>query len=220
MSSLDKIDKWGLNYIRKTRFYLELSAFFPIYIVIVGIINFVFLTYVNITSIESQKVIPIHAIIVFTSFVLIFVFSLLQFLFLRKWNIKIKEYNKRIKTDNNRIFNYEDEKNHKNLANKPSLTDIFYDVLNHMEKIRILFIFLNIVSIIYIFYNIMIFIRLFVFLKAPIIMTFNIIRYLNISVAIVLVSYLIYMWYHFTKWNIKLKKIKNYEKMVTRELNL
>lgn len=220
MSSLDRIDEWGLNYIKKTRFYLKISAILPIYMIIIGIINLGFLSYMYIISIESRKVIPIHAIVVFTSFFLIFLFSLLQFLFLRKWKLKIREYGKKIKLEKKDASDVSDDKSKNMVSIKISLTDIFYDVVNHMEKIKILFIIINFFSAIYIFYNFMIFIRLVIFVKKATLMTFETLRYLNLSVSIVLILYLIYMWYHFTKWNKKLKKLKNYEKMIGQELNL
>ncbi|MBY8983046.1 MAG: hypothetical protein KGD57_08865, partial [Candidatus Lokiarchaeota archaeon] len=214
------IDEWGLNYIKKTRFYLKISAILPIYMIIIGIINLGFLSYMYIISIESRKVIPIHAIVVFTSFFLIFLFSLLQFLFLRKWKLKIREYGKKIKLEKKDASDVSDDKSKNMVSIKISLTDIFYDVVNHMEKIKILFIIINFFSAIYIFYNFMIFIRLVIFVKKATLMTFETLRYLNLSVSIVLILYLIYMWYHFTKWNKKLKKLKNYEKMIGQELNL
>ncbi len=221
MSSIDKIDKWGLNYIRKTRFYLKISAILPIYTIIIGIINLGFLIYLYTISTESHKVIPIHGIIVFICFISILLISLLQFLFLRKWNLKIKVYNKMIKIEKNDNSNVLDENINKNIKmDEMSLTDIFYEVINHMEKIRKLFIILNIFSAIYIFYNSLMFVRLFIFIKKAFILIFQTIRYLNLSVAIVLIIYLIYMWHHYIKWNKKLKKLKNYEIMISQELNL
>lgn len=232
---LDKIEKGGLNYIKKEQSYLKISAFFPIYSLIINIINVIFIilgailfrigyyppvSFEHELTSEQLIIVFLHISIPFCAFFIISIFSLIQFIFLRKWKHKITKYYKYENANSkNKGTNLNIESEVKSEGNI-TLTDLFYDIVGHMEKIRVLFILINIFSFFYLLWSFRFFVAIAMFLIKDMIRIFEFLYFLNLSGAFVLILFLIYMWYHFRRWNKKLKLLKKYEQKIAKELDL
>jgi hypothetical protein len=158
--------------------------------------------------------------------VTISIFSIIQFLFLRKWKQKVNELEESRKNHSNLKELLSDKNINDDGRETISFTNLFYDIVKHMENIKIKFYLMNIISIIYLFWSFRFILMILLFpffeisFKIPDSELLFLIRALNISSSIIFVGYLIYMWYHFLCWNNKLKKLEKYEKMIVNEIEL
>ncbi len=210
---LERYNDLGLNYINKQNYYLKFSIFFPFFSLIVNIITLI----VFVSTFFSRDHVFIPSIFFFfSSFSLFVIFTIIsskQALFLRKWKVLSNYYKEMIG-------------NTQNIKNYTTLTDIFYKIIDHMRKIKIYFILLNLIVIFYFFFS-----PEFIFgehfLPPPpvdrnnwtqINIFYKIIQYLNFISIIAIILYLIYTWYHFFHWNKKLSKIKKYEREIYKEV--
>ncbi|MHA1339257.1 MAG: hypothetical protein ACTSRZ_07840 [Promethearchaeota archaeon] len=99
-----------------------------------------------------------------------------------------------------------------------SLTQLFYDIIEYMNKAKATFYILTAIFAVYFFWGFDFFITglpifiPFIILKR--IMTINFIGY------ILLIIYMLYQWIHFLRWHLKHRKLKKFEKRIVKELNL
>jgi hypothetical protein len=96
---------------------------------------------------------------------------------------------------------------------------LFYSIIEFMEKARIFFILVNIAGLMYFIWGFDFFITgipLSISLQTFAKITF----YLNLVSFFILLLYLIYQWFHFVRWNKKLRQIKEFEKKINEELDL
>ena len=146
---------------------------------------------------------------------MISLFGIVMAIFLIRWNKKATQY----KNQRNIAI----EANHSNQQEgfsrkKITLTKIFYDIIDTMKNLRIMFLILNIICI----YHFGWIIFFFFFRKLP---SADIYRpphgFLSIFTAlsqIVLIVYLIYEWRHFYLWNKKFKLLRKLERRLYSEL--
>jgi len=217
------LEKGGLDYVKKQENYLTISAIFPIYTIIIQVINLIF-----ILQLEAMKppIGPnpggpdffdiISPILIF--FVISF-FTLINSTYLVKWrNIlnQYENYGRKIR----KISSIQEESNYP--EGNVSLTRVFYDIINYMEIIRIVFVIL----IIFFIYNSIWFFRFF-FVRLdqiapihppPIQQHFTVI--LNFISQISLIIFLLFQGRHFFRWNKKLSELKSYERKIYKELDL
>ncbi|MHA1819354.1 MAG: hypothetical protein ACTSVC_02700, partial [Promethearchaeota archaeon] len=164
-------------------------------------------------------------------------FMIIQFLFLEKWNSKVKHYELQKKLlssaekEEQKLFNSiktrernksdSGENNHAeyySIRSKITLTNLFYDIIEHMENIKKFFILLNILSIIYLIWGFDFFI-----IGIPINISnhlYKLIWNLNFIAFLLLIFYISFEWVHFIKWYKKLKAVKDFEKKIYEELGI
>ncbi|MHA1725451.1 MAG: hypothetical protein ACTSXH_11495 [Promethearchaeota archaeon] len=232
MDSLDKAEKGGLNYINKEKSYLKISMIFPLYSLCIIIINIIFIfigsIYLRYTphpptfklTLEQKIFIGLMIMIPSLVFVILIIFSILQFIFLGRWKSKINEYTTLYAELKSKQEQNEDDFDDKTTTSTTTLTTLFYDVINHMEKIRVIFYIMNAFAIFYLWWSIRIFGAIVYLLVEEIIKYFPLMFFLNFSSSIVLIISLIYMWIHFKRWYRKLKNLRKFENTIARELNL
>lgn len=210
---LDGAERGVLKYIKKKEAYLTISGIFPIYMLAVNILNFQFiLTLFLSNSIYLRRIVDLAT--PFAIFFIITIFALIQFVFLRKWKIKVRKYER-----HQEIYEIYSKKNRPiPIDKKITLTNIFYEIIDHMDSIKILFIFLNIFSIGYLFWGFDFFIR-GIPLNASLLLV-RVVWRMNFVAFVVTFVYLFYEWYHFLKWNKKLSKLKKFERQIFSELKL
>ena len=228
---LEKAEKGGLNYINKEQSYLKISAIFPIYSLAIIIINIlvilfgaIFLTPSHIEppkvnpnlSLEQKYFLGFILLIPSLEFSALSLFSLVQFFFLRKWKIKVYEYHQEF----GELKSKEGKINGSKAGSVVTLTNLFYDIVKHMEKIKNVFIIINILAFFYIWWSLRLFGAIIHLLTHEVASIFPYIFILNFSGAFVLIIFLIFMWIHFLPWNRKLKSLKDFEKNVAKELDL
>ena len=212
-----KIAGESIRYIQTEKRYLILSIVFPIFIMVFQIVNFI----LEIVSLYKLDMLPTEPKYLFDLiapviiFVVFSIFILIYLSYLLKWNSKVKIYTmNREQIIQNSVTSGSVE----NSEEFVSLSQIFYDIINHMRNIRLLFYALNIVSVLY---SIMLFrvllgefrlivTRVFLF-KIPWII-------LNSIAFIAIIVYLIYQWKFYLKWNKKLVKLDEFERRVYDEL--
>ncbi len=232
---LKKTEIGGLKYIKKERSYLKMSALFPIYSLTIIIINIIFIL-IGVILFRSGLIDPVpepdfdftfeqkialffHITIPSGIFFIISIFTLIQFIFLKKWNSKILEYDK-VK-DLKGLMEIQVLSEDIPTKDNITLTNLFYDIVIHMERIRVIFILINIFSFFYLYWSFRFFVYIVAFLiDRDLIAIFPMVLYLNFSGAIVLIFYLILMWYHYRRWHKKLKLLKKFEKKIVEELDL
>ncbi len=193
----------SMNYIKKEQMYLLWSGIFPAYSIGVNVVN---ISFVMIAILNNWILIRrlVDILIPLAFFFLITIFSTFQFIFLTKWK--------------NQFIRFQE------LPSKPnkkrvSLTDLFYSIIEFMEKARIFFILVNIAGLMYFIWGFDFFITgipLSISLQTFAKITF----YLNLVSFFVLLLYLVYQWIHFVRWNKKLRHIKDFEKIISDELDL
>ena len=216
------LENAGLNYVKKQKNYLVISAVFPIYAIIIQIINLIF-----IIQLEAMKP-PIGPnpggpdIFDITSPILIFlvisVFTLINSGFLIKWRNLVNYYEKYGKNLDKMPSSREEDDNPTRIV---SLTQIFYDIVKTMERIRILFVIL----VIFCLYNSFWFFRFFFFRldqiapihPPPIQQQFT--AFLNLLSQVSLVIFLLFQWRHLHQWNKKLRELKTFERKIYEELD-
>ena len=218
-----RLEKGGLDYVKKQKNYLTFSAFFPIYTIIIQVINLIF-----IFQLEAMR--PplgpnpggpdlfdiVSPIIIF---LVISFFTLIHCAYLVKWRRLLnhyENYSKKLR----KISSTQEESNYP--TGGVSLTHIFYDIIKNMEKIRIIFVIL----IFFFIYNSIWFFRFF-FIRLdqiapihppPIQQHLTVI--LNFISQISLIIYLLFQGRHFYRWNKKLSELKTYERKIFKELDL
>ena len=218
-----RLEKGGLDYIKKQRNYLTFSALFPVYTIIIQVINLIF-----IFQLEAMKP-PIgpnpggpdffDIISPILIFLVISFFTIINCAILVKWKRLLNRYEKESNEMREATFRQEE-------GDYPigtvSLTHVFYDIIKNMEKIRIIFVILIFLFI----YNSIWFFRFF-FVRLdqiaplhppPIQQHFTVI--LNFISQISLILYLLFQWRHFHRWNKKFKELKTYERKIYKELDL
>ena len=218
-----RLEKGGLDYVKKQNNYLTFSAIYPILTIIIQVINLIF-----IFQLEAMKpplgpnpggpdLFDIISPIVI--FLVISFFTIIICAYLVKWKRLLNRYEKKIK--NLREASFIQEEGDYSLGTV-SLTHVFYNIIKNMERIRIIFVIL----ILFFFFNSVWFFRFF-FVRLdqiapihppPIQQHFTVI--LNYISQISLILYLLFQWRHFHRWNKKLKKLKTYERKIYKELNL
>lgn len=228
---LEKAEKGGLNYINKEQSYLKISVIFPIYSLGIIIINIVIILigaiFLRISqsgtprpdpdlTLDQKLILGFILIIPSLVFFALSLFSLVQFLFLKKWKMKVHAYHKEFgELKSKEISNQETE-----TGSTATLTNLFYDIVKHMEKIRKVFIIINILAFFYIWWSLRLFGAIIYLLVQEVASFFPFMLILNFSGAIVLIIFLIFMWIHFLPWNRKLKSLKNFEQKIAEELDL
>ena len=218
-----KLEIGGLNYIKHQRRYLILSIIIPIISIIVQIINILIpLTYLlRAGDLEKppfpgssggrpggmiplfDAISPIIVLFVFLIFALIYSYYLLR------WRNKVNLYESQHAAFQSQDAYNENEPTDENIT----LTQLFYDIIETMEKIKKVFLGLNIAFVFYLQW----FFRYFI---AEIIIFFRIftdwyfrplnviVPTVNLSFQILVLIYIFISWRHFRRWNNKLSKIK------------
>lgn len=218
-----RLEKGGLDYVKKQKNYLTFSAIFPIYTIIIQIINLIFIFQLEVMKppVGPNPGGPdlfdiISPILIF---LVISLFTIIICAFLIKWRCLLNRYEKQ--SNDLREESSMQEDGDYSIGNV-SLTQLFYDIIRNMEKIRIIFVIL----VFFFIFNSIWFIRFF-FVRLeqiapihppPIQQHFTVI--LNFISQISLILYLLFQWRHFHQWNKKLKELKTFEKKIFEELDL
>ncbi len=216
-----KIEQGGLDYIKKKKGYLIVSAAFPIYVMIIEILTAIFFLQSSPLNPMVKREVAYHVLVPSFGGLFILILSIFQLFFLLRWRQKLQLYEAQ-KSDPN--LHQSDIKSGNDDSEvipekSMSLTRLFYEIVDHMEKIRILFLIFNIVAI----YSIVFVINFFFFNRRPININNRgtpVMRWLNLSSSIILFLYLLFEWLHFIKWNRKLTHLRAFEKRVYAELDL
>ena len=217
----------GLYYIKNQRNYLLINAIIPAYCFIVQTINLIF-TFMFILRIEEllqriEEIFPqrriqktpfflIDALTPSLLFFVFIIFSIINFIFLVRWRKKVHQY--------------ENQQQDASLSeDNVTLTQLFYDIIEIMEKLKKIFIVLNVFFVFYIQWFFRFFLNELLFRKIPSstgLIPFRSVfmPWLNLILQLLLLIYLVMNWRHFLRWNKKLTKLKDYEKQIYRELDL
>lgn len=199
----DRLEKGGLNYINKESNYLIISALFPIYLIIIQVINLIYVLTAPPIPPEAPRTGPPpnpSLINVFTPIILLLgisLFALINLRYLLIWKRNVDLY--------------------KTQASKQqkSLTFLFYKIVGNMEKLKLVFIVLNVFSLYYFVWYFLWALSLIDPHHPPPPLHVNI---LNAFSLVGLCLYLIIEWCHFYRWNQKLKELKMLEKQVFDEV--
>jgi len=211
-----QIEKEGLNYIKNHRNYLIVSSIFPIYLILIQVLNFIFILRLEAQKPSSGSDSP-TLLDVLTPIIIMFIigiFSLIVFLFLFSWKKKVLKYkNQQISLDN---FSFSEPDTTFPEHNIP-LTKLFYDIIDNMRILKLTFIGLNIICAYYLIWFVG-----FFFIRPPLPLPrpplHYIVQWLNIFSQIGLLFYLIFEWRHFYRWNKKLKELKEFERKIYLEI--
>ncbi|WP_287588153.1 hypothetical protein [Candidatus Borrarchaeum sp.] len=225
-SSFKKIEKEGLFFIDSQKRFLVWSALLPIFIILIQIANIVF---VSMNPPPPGRP-PLHReaprIIEVLSpgiiMIIIALFVLANFFFLLHWQKKVQQYNDQEETFDKLIKSSPDEI--ESGTEFISLSQITYDIIQHVKKIRIIFFLMNAVAVFYFFW----FVSRIVFRLAIGRLVFRgppaqfplILIILNILAQIGLLIYLVFQWKFFLKWDLKFSKLDMLEKRIFEELDL
>jgi hypothetical protein len=207
----------GLKYIHSQKYYLWVSVFFSIYILGVQVINIL----LNLSDPDNYPHPPVPPrnppisnfwarITPFLIFLIIGVIATIHLIYLIKWKKKVSVY-----------IEFEDKNDEETETEllSVSLTGLFYDIVDHMVKIRRFFIFLNIACLIYLYWFIKFFLGQFGFIEPLARPPTAIVHYINLFAQIGLVGYLVYQWKQFLHWNRKLIILEEHEKFIYQEMN-
>ncbi|QEE17954.1 hypothetical protein DSAG12_03792 [Promethearchaeum syntrophicum] len=215
------IETNGLKYIQKQKQYLILTAIFPIYAIIIQIFNlFAILNRIPLPP-PNQPGIPVlepRSLYEILTPVIIFLvissFALLKFIFLCIWKKKVHQY------EHYKGLIKSEEISDVNKKNTPSitLTQLFYDIVAHMQRVRVIFILLNIVFILYIQWSIGFLLTFFGVTTNPNPPPVDIFHLLNAIGEFGLIFYMLFEWIHFTKWNRKIRNLVKFEKKIYNEI--
>ena len=216
-----KMEKGGLKYIKHQRNYLIFSALFPIFFIVIQVINFIFIRSLRMSKFPPRPEFRQPLLIDFFTpifiFLVIFVFTLMNFVFLVSWNKNVHRYEKyqeKIFTNSTVMPNNEFPEE------KITLTILFYKIIQNMKIIRIIFIGFNLICAYYFIWFIGFFLMRFGS-DTPLYPNIQMVtRLLNIIWQVGLIFYLIFEWRHFYRWNKKLKKLKEFEKKIYKELDI
>ncbi|MCG3218448.1 MAG: hypothetical protein KAR35_05555 [Candidatus Heimdallarchaeota archaeon] len=214
----------GLKYIKSQKYYLWVSVFFSTYILGVQLLNIL----LNLSDPNNYP--PVHPpprdpqinvfwirIIPFLIFFVIGIISTIHLIYLIKWKKKVSEYIEFEKKQNQE--NYSESLLPDEMVQTVSLTSLFYDIVDHMVKIRRFFVVLNIVCLIYSYWLIKFFLAQFGIVEPLARPPTAIVHYINLVAQISLIGYLIYQWKQFLHWNRKLIVLEEHEKFIYQEMN-
>ncbi len=213
-----EVERSGIYFIRSQKRYLRWSMIFPIYNLVVQIAYILALPQRAPPGMLPQPGPPL-IFDIFTPPIVLIVFSLFAFihyLFLRTWNSKVLKYDAQ-KGRFDELLKSSPVAEEKT-TDFVTFSQLLYDILNHMAKIRIIFFILNVTFVLtmgHFIQAMLIDLRLIptFFPPAPPIIQFF--DYLN---QIGLIFYLIYQWKIFLRWNRKNAKIPAFEKQVYEEV--
>jgi len=222
------LEKGGLDYVKREKNYLKISITYPIFSLSIQLLNLLLIPLLGtLSSVPHPN--PFFLFDMLTPALISFVvtmFFLANAIFSIRWKRKVEDY-ERLSTKFSKDSTSVDNNDQNSLAaSNPSLTVLFYDIVKNMEVIRKLFIIVNI----FLLYNVTWFIH-FAFIRfrfgdpsaIPTISDpedFIIIGVLNLLNVVGMAFYLIYEWKHFYRWNKKLRKLKELEKKISKELDL
>jgi hypothetical protein len=216
-NQISSLEKGGVNYILKEVKYLIISGVIPLFTLIFNIPNFIHLLALNDPDRNPQQPppqpnstpSPPPVFDVLTPLIIMIVFSmvaLIKFGFLLRWRQKFQSFRKI-----SRLIQPKKE-------DPVSMTALFYDLVNHMENIRKVFILLNLIFLLYLQF----FIR---YIMGPIFKPVPgqpprdpILEVLNFVSQIALIFYMVFEWTHFLRWNKKLTKLTKLEQQIYEEI--
>lgn len=244
------LENSGLNYIKNQKRYLFASVFLPIFIIATQIINFIFLLLGGISPHgpiggnmhppqPGSFNPPIPLFDTLTPVIILMIFAIIGVIngiFLANWLKKIQNYDLH-KTDKRYFTSQEDidktnpvnsvnENTSNNISgekheNRIFLTKLFYEIVGHIEKVRAIFIIMNIVFILYFQFFLRYFLLFFMeFVGLPFMDIHTFLNILNFITQIVLIIYLVIEWKHFIHWNSKLNKLKRLEHEISKEISV
>jgi hypothetical protein len=237
---VERMDKFGLNYIRKEKGYLIFTALFPVILIMINLLTLIFLSTWRHMNQSNPSNYSYNMITpgIFSS--IVFIFAVINVIYLSQWKQKVDLLALRIQTDQTAQKEREGnvpadlhladgdlntpgssvpDQGDVPVAKKVSLTRLFYNIVHDMEVLRKIFIVLNLVCV-YAFYW---FVRFFFFSSQPINVDqnqFPYLRVLNISSQVLTIIYLLVQWKNFLKWNKKLRALKELEQKIYTELSL
>ncbi|HME52758.1 MAG TPA: hypothetical protein VKM55_11110 [Candidatus Lokiarchaeia archaeon] len=222
------LEKGGLDYVKREKNYLKLSIIYPIFSLFVQLLNLLLLPYNGILSSDHRPdqffffdmFSPASILLVISSF------FLAKAIFLIHWKRKVENYEKLSAKFSNESISIDKDVQDSPAGSNSSLTKIFYDIVRNMEVIRKIFIIVNAFFCYYVIWFIQ-----FTFIRgqfggAPPMPppsdseNFSIIQVLNYLNVVVMIFYLVYEWKHFYRWNKKLTKLRDFEKKISKELDL
>ena len=231
------IENSGLKYIKNQQHYIIFSAIFPIYSIVVQLVNIIYtLNMLRFPPPPPNRPIPIFDVL--TPFFVLLAFSILaliKFIFLLIWNRKVKNYDTfcieisikdKLENEAKNIDNLENIKisrittQNRREGEPNSLIMLLYDLIDHMRSIRYIFILLNVVFVLYFQWFIRFFLS-YLHLIPPGMNPPNILfKILNTIAEFGILLYMIFEWRHFLRWNKKLKKIDEFEKVISEDLEI
>lgn len=240
------IESNGLKYIQKQKQYLIVTAIFPIYAIILQIFNLIVIIkriappppqFPRPPFLEPRNIYDIITPIIV--FLVISTFALVKFVFLLIWMKKVRQYESFQKSSEEGSPSKEKSENDSpsptgftdpvDLTLSPeqikfeesqsgSLTRLFYDIVSHMQSIRVIFLLLNLTFIFYFQWFIG-------FLFSFFGITTNLhpqpdvlFQILNVIAQFGLIWYMVFEWRHFIRWNRKLRHLVAFEKQVYFEI--
>jgi len=222
------LEKGGLDYVKREKNYLKISITYPIFSLAIQFLNLLLIPLLGTFS-QDRRPNPFFLFDMSTPALISFVvtaFFLINAIFSIRWKRKVENYERLSAEFSKDSASIDKEYQNSLPSSNPSLTVIFYEIVKNMEVIRKLFKIVNI----FLLYNVTWFIH-FAFTRFRFgepsaipptsdIEDFFIIGVLNILNMIGMAFYLIYEWKHFFRWNKKLKKLKEFEKRISTELDL
>ena len=222
-SFYSKMEKGGLNYIKKEENYLVISIVFPIFTIITQVLNLIFMLLLEAmkppTGPKPEGPLPIDKFTSIFIFLIIALIALINSMYLIQWKQKIHSYEDFVEkfTD---ISSFQETNDFP--KNNVSLTRIFYDIIKSMERLRIVFLGLNLICVYYFvwFFGFLIIRREALIPPFPHPIFSEIVAVLTIISLFVLIIYIAFEWRHFYGWNKKLTKLRQFEKKVYKEINL
>ncbi len=213
-----EVERSGIYFIRSQKRYLRWSMIFPIYNLVVQIAYILALPQRAPPGMLPPPGPPLLFDVLTPPIVLIVfsLFAFIHYLFLRTWNSKVQRYDAQKGRFDDLLKSSPDAED--NPSDFVSLSQLFYDIRNHMAKIRIIFFILNVTVILsmgHFLQALLIDLRLTPALIPPAPPIIQFFDYLN---QIGLIMYLVYQWKIFLRWNRKNTKIPAFEKQVYEEV--
>ena len=101
-------------------------------------------------------------------------------------------------------------------VNSITLTQLFYDIINHMNITKKIFLLMSLICVFYVYWFIAFFMRMLTALPPPPHHLFM--HWLNVFTQISLLIYLVFEWKHFIHWNRKMRTLEKLEQMIYQEL--
>lgn len=212
------IQQNSLKYLHNQERYLFISILFPIYSIIVQIVNMVYIIKILKRPPPPQHPpLPVFDIITpFIVFLMISLFALMKFIFL----MLLRKKSKNVQNYFNGLDNQNQMKDNEEPREIPSLIKILYDLIKYMNIVRFLFLVINITFVFYLQWSIR-FILTYLHLIPPGPLPPNLLFHVFNSISeFGLLIYMFFEWHHFLRWNKKMRKIENFEKLVFEEINL
>ena len=220
-NSQGSFPRYELTFSKQQRKFLILSAIIPIAIFLLQIANIIFIN-INPPPSPPQALTFLRFLNSSTPLIVMIIMSLfgiLNFIFLLSWRKKVEKYNIQKQTFAKMISS---NSNSEDDTEYISFTQLTYQNLKHMKRMRILLFISSLVSVLYIWWSIRgllisfgVIVPIQPLNHPPLVMNI-----LNTIAQFVLIAYFIYQWVFFFKWNKKLSKIEHYEKQIIEELDL